>query len=120
MDNNNSYGTGNVNTNQGTYSNGQQGGYQMQENKKASGLAIASMVCGIVSIVLCCIWYISIILAIVAVVLGVINNVKGLGGKGMAIAGIVTGAIGIILAVALIALVAFGVATTDLSTYYNF
>ena len=56
-------------------------------------MAIASMVCGIVSIVICCCEYIAIPLGIVAVVLGVLSIKKGQGGKGMAIAGIVCGGV---------------------------
>lgn len=112
MDNNNLYDANNNGTveNSNTYSYDQQGGYQMEEQAKGSGMAIASMVCGILSIVLCCIWYLSVVLAIVAIVLGIISNVKKMGGKGMAIAGIVTGAIGIVFSIGLIILVAIGVA----------
>ena len=80
-----------------------------EEPQKASGLAIASMVCGILSIVLCCVWYLSAILAIAAIVMGIINNVKKMGGKGMAIAGIVTGACGLLLAIAWIIIIFAGV-----------
>lgn len=64
----------------------------------SNGLAIASMVLGIVSIVLCCIWYLSIIAGIVALILGILHN-KNNGKNGMSTAGIVCGVIGIILAV---------------------
>ena len=40
------------------------------------GMAIAAMILGIVSIVLCCIWYISIIAGVVAIVLGIMYNKK--------------------------------------------
>lgn len=118
MDNNNLNNTNNDNmAENNTYSYNQQGGYQMEEPKKSSGLAIASMVCGILSIVLCCIWYLSVVLAIVAVVLGIVSNVKGMGGRGMAIAGIVTGVVGVVLSIGLIILAAIGIASTELSTY---
>ena len=55
------------------------------------GFAIAAMVCGIVSLVLCCVWYLSIPIAVVAVVLGIIAAKKAK--QGMATAGIVTGSI---------------------------
>lgn len=61
------------------------------------GLAIASMVCGIVSIVCCCMWLFSLMLAIAAIVLGIIALNKKYDGKGMAIAGIITGGIGFLL-----------------------
>lgn len=66
---------------------------------QGKGLGIASMVCGIVSLIGCCgLWYIGIPCAIVAIILGIIQIVKN-ESKGMAIAGIICGAIGIILSV---------------------
>ena len=73
------------------------------------GMAIAAMILGIVSIVLCCIWYISIIAGVVAIVLGIMYNKKN-GKCGMATAGIVCGIIGMILAIALIVIAALGLA----------
>lgn len=60
-------------------------------SKKYNGLNIASMVLGIVAIVLWCMWFLSIPCAILALIFGIIGIKKP--GKGMAIAGIVTGAI---------------------------
>lgn len=59
------------------------------------GFAIASMVCGILSLLCCCLSLFSLILGIAAIVLGVISINGKYEGKGMAIAGIVTGGIGI-------------------------
>lgn len=67
-----------------------------------TGLAVAAMVCGIVGVILslCGAWTIA--LPIVGIVLGAIGLQKvkrGLaGGRGMAIAGIVTGAVGVAIA----------------------
>ncbi len=78
----------------------------------AQGLAIASLVCGILGLVGCCIWPISGPLAIVAIVLGFVtlskakSNPGAVGGKGMAKAGLILGFLGL-LATALI--VAVGV-----------
>lgn len=66
------------------------------------GLSIASMICGIVAIVCCCLGWFSLIVAIAAVVLGIISIVKDAEGKGMAIAGIITGGIGLILALIMV------------------
>lgn len=64
--------------------------------KKPVGLGVASMVCGILSLVLsCCVPYLPLILALVAVVLGAMG-IKKNAGKGMAIAGLVCGIIGLI------------------------
>lgn len=62
-----------------------------------SGFAIASMVCGIISIICCCFTWFSLVLGIAAVVLGIIALSNKYDGKGMAIAGIVTGGIGIFI-----------------------
>lgn len=71
------------------------------EEKKSIGFAIASMVLGIVAILFsCCTTLISIPCAIVGVILGGVamdKIAKGTGrGKGMAIAGIVTGIVSLI------------------------
>lgn len=60
-------------------------------NEKTSGLSIAAMVLGIVSIVTWCAWFISIPCSILALIFGIIGVKKP--GKGMAITGIVTGSI---------------------------
>lgn len=65
-----------------------------QENRK-KGLCIASMVLGIITLVLFCVWYISIPCGILAIIFGALG-VKTID-KGMAIAGIVTGAIGLFI-----------------------
>jgi hypothetical protein len=72
--------------------------------KKRSGKAIAALVCGIISLIL-----FGIVLGVVAVVLGTMARKEiaadpSLEGDGMALAGIITGAIGALLAVVLIAL----------------
>ena len=63
--------------------------------KEQTGLSIASMVCGILSLVGCWCCGLGVILAIAAIVLGVIGRKKG--GKGFALAGIICGSIGIII-----------------------
>lgn len=59
------------------------------------GFSIASMVCGILSLLCCCFSLFSLVLGIAAVVLGIVCLSGKYEGKGMAIAGIVTGGIGI-------------------------
>lgn len=88
--------------------------------KDRKGLCIAAMVLGIVSLVLCCIWFIAIPCAILAIIFGIIGIKTP--EKGMAIAGLVTGAISITLTIlALIAIIMFGVTTgiVESTNYYN-
>src|SRR5205085_4147524 len=71
--------------------------------RPASGMAIASLVLGIISIVLFCISYVSLPCAILAIVLGALGRSKAsagqAGGKGMATAGMIMGlvAIGLVI-----------------------
>ena len=87
-----------------TYQNTQQNLAQMhsQSTESASGFAIAGMICGILSIVCCCAWYISGILGILGLVFSIMVLVRNLPGKGLAIAGVICAAIGIILAIGLL------------------
>ena len=69
----------------------------VSEKKGNMGIAIASLVCGILSILCCCLTCFSVVLSIAAIVLGIITLVNKYDGKGMAIAGIATGGVGILL-----------------------
>ena len=75
----------------------------MEGNQETKGFSIASMVLGIVSLVLCCFIYISLPCAILAVIFGIVGMKKG--GKGMGIAGLVLG----IVTLAILALGALGI-----------
>ena len=80
-------------------------GYQnyVPEPDEGPGFAIAGMVCGILSMVLCCCqYYVSGILAIIGLVFSIIVLKNGKPGKGMAIAGVVCSVIGIVIALFLI------------------
>jgi len=79
-----------------------------QQQKDKKGFSIAALVLGIVAIVLCCVWYISIPCGILAIVFGTIGLRSSK--RGMSIAGIITGVIGMILSIVLvIAIVMLGV-----------
>lgn len=96
-----------------------QGGYK--------GVAIAALVCGIVSLVCCpaaccgtCVGSFDILLAIAAVVLGIIALVKAFEGKGMAIAGIVCGGIALLgLIITLISSAAMGSALYSIGDVFG-
>ena len=67
------------------------------------GLAIASMVLGIVALVVsCCFYYLSIPCAIIGAILGFISLASGKKGKGMAIAGVVCSIVSLIPAILMI------------------
>lgn len=85
------------------YSNGPYQNWQNPPEKK--GFAVASLVLGILSIV-CCFFY-SGILGIVGIILGIISCVKKEGGRGMAIGGIITSAIGTVILIIEIIVVVF-------------
>lgn len=70
---------------------------------KAPGMAIASMVLGIVAVVLSCCYYLSIPCAILAIIFGILVLRRGPEGKKMAIAGIICGAVTVVLVIILIA-----------------
>ena len=90
------------------------------QTQGGSGLAIGSMVCGILSIVFCCGSWISWILSVVAIVLGAVSISKGRRGKGMAMAGIITGAVGIVLSILILIVAGIMGATGDLAEYSHY
>ena len=64
-----------------------------QNDKK--GFSIAALVLGIIAIVFCCVWYISIPCGILAIIFGIVGIKSSK--KGMSIAGLITGSIGLII-----------------------
>lgn len=87
------------------------GGYVMPV-APTSGLAVASLVCGILSIFMC---YINALVAIPAVICGhmalkqIHNSPVPMAGRGMAIAGLVTGYIGLFAQLCTIGFIVFAV-----------
>lgn len=87
------------------------GGPNPYVNVKTNGLAVASLILGILNYVLCCF-----ILSPVALILGIIaknqiNNSAGFQkGDGMAIAGIILGIVGILIIIAFIVIIALNAA----------
>lgn len=67
---------------------------------KSSGLAVASLVLGILAIVFsCCLYYIAFPCGLLSIILGGVSLKKQMGGKGMAVAGLVLGIIAVALGV---------------------
>lgn len=79
---------------------------------ESKGLSIASMVLGIVALVMLCVYYISIPCAILAIIFAIIGRKKG--GKGMATAGLVLGIIALAFDI-LIVIFAIGVVSEIMS-----
>lgn len=67
---------------------------------EGQGLAITSLVLGILAIITCLVWYIGIVLGVLAIIFGTVSVKKR--GRKKAIAGIVTGSIGVILSLLII------------------
>jgi hypothetical protein len=76
--------------------------FQEPVQKPSSGMAVASMVLGIVAFLFSCVYFIAIPAAIVGLILGIVSIKGRKGGKGMAIAGIILSGIGIVIALILI------------------
>ena len=74
------------------------------EKKGNKGFAIASLVCGILSIICCCFSCFSLVLAIAAIGLGIVTLACKYDGKGMAVAGIVMGGLGVTMFIAVLAI----------------
>ncbi len=76
--------------------------YTNSSNTESKGFSIASMVLGIISLVFCCVWWITFPCAILAIIFSVIGKKKG--GKGMATTGLVLGIIAIAVYILLVIL----------------
>jgi hypothetical protein len=81
-------------------------GAPMTDPNKQNGLAIGAMSTGIASIVLACCGVVGGIAGVAAIVLSILANKqiseRGGRGKGMALTGIITGAVGIVIAIGLL------------------
>lgn len=92
--------------NGGYQNNGYYNGSYQNNGKRNYTLGLTSMVLGILSVVfICCCYSITPVLGIASIVLGIISIKKNEDNKGFAIAGIITGIMGIVLAV--VTIVAF-------------
>lgn len=110
FENNNQQGNGTPTGTNYSYESQSTGNNYSSGKGQGTGLGIASMICGICSILFICLIYTGVfallayaapILGIIAIVLGIVQIVKN-ESKGMAIAGIVCGAVGILIFVGLI------------------
>ena len=95
---------------------------------RSNGMAVASLILGILSLILC--WipgvnFVAIILAIVAIILGILGMKKAkepmTGGRGMAIGGLITGILGLIISILILAVLGaiFGAANEAVNEAVN-
>lgn len=77
------------------YSGGNQ--YNNTRNRSTDGFAVASLICGILSLVLCCSAFLSLALGALGILFAVLSNRKGKAMPGMSIAGISTAIVGMLL-----------------------
>lgn len=75
---------------------------QEPEKKSGNWMTITSLILSILSIVCCCLDVFALLLAIASIILAIIALVQHKGSKGMAIASLIIGAIGFLLAVYLL------------------
>lgn len=103
------------NSQQSFYAETQNADGPVNGNKK--GMAIAAMVLGILSVVLCCLWYIAIPAGLIAVILGALS-MKDPSSKAFAITGIITGIIGLVIGILWIVFIGALVAAASASGVY--
>lgn len=70
------------------------------EHSESQGLAIASLVLGILAIITSVLWFISIVLGVLAIIFGAVSVKKQ--GRKKAIAGIITGSVGVVLSLLIV------------------
>lgn len=97
--------------------------YNFQEKPK--GFAIASLILGICSTLgSCCVWFLTIVTSITGLILGIVSLKRNEGGKGMAIAGIILSAVGILFSIFVMIIFIFGIieGSNSINSYdpYNF
>ena len=94
--------------------------YQQPAPKKDQALSIGALVCGIMSVILCCVFYIALPISIVGVILGILSLKKKKDGRNMAIIGIVLSSIGLLIAIiAIIGLIVLGNNQTFWQSFYE-
>lgn len=93
----------------------------VNEPNPGHGLAIASLVLGIISIVSCCCVYLSVVAGVVGVVLAILSKNKSKDNKfeGLAMAGLVCSIIGVVISVGYIVYVIVMMQSPDFMEFYQ-
>lgn len=90
-----------------------------RENKPSNGLGVASLVLGVISLVGLC-FCLGPLTGILAIIFGIIQISRTPENRAFSIAGIITGAMGIILTIAITIIIAFGVYTgSGVDTFFD-
>lgn len=95
--------------------------YQPKPVKKMNGMVIASLVCGIASVVICCIPGLPLLAAIAGLILGIMSLKKNdleKNDRTMAIVGIVLSGLGILLGITYLVLIFLGMLSDSPYYYY--
>ena len=97
--------------------------YNFQEKPK--GFAIASLILGICSFLgSCCVCFLTLVTSITGLILGIVSLKRNEGGKGMAVAGIILSAVGILFSIFVMIIFIFGIieGSNSINSYdpYNF
>ncbi|MFE6976859.1 DUF4190 domain-containing protein [Streptomyces sp. NPDC057682] len=86
----------------------------------ANGLGIASLVLGIISVVLFCLWGLGIVLGVLALIFGLIGRGRAKRGEadnaGVALAGIILGSVGMVVSAAFLGLMIWGISSGNFDT----
>lgn len=93
----------------------------VNEPNPGHGLAIASLVLGIISIVSCCCVYLSVVAGVVGVVLAILSKNKSKDNKfeGLAMAGLVCSIIGVVISVGYIVYLIVMMQSPDFMEFYQ-
>lgn len=87
----------------------------------AVGMAVTSLVLGIIALLLVCcvsIWWLTVLVAIVSIVFGAVSLGKRMGGRGMAIAGVICSIAALVIEVVLV-IVGVGLFAAFFSSWIN-
>lgn len=98
----------NQGANRPNYQGGQTNYQPAGQKEPLDTMSLISMIAGIISLLSCCLWPLSLITGIAAIVLGVMGMKKAPQSKGFAIAGIICGGIGVFLALISIIMLIIG------------
>ncbi|MFJ2115196.1 MULTISPECIES: DUF4190 domain-containing protein [unclassified Streptomyces] len=84
------------------------------QQSPANGMGVAALVLGIIAMVTFCFWGLGVILGVLALIFGIVGRRRATRGEatngGMALAGIILGAIGAVLSAAFLAFLVFAIA----------